>query len=250
MNVFRTRRSVAATAGLVVAGSLVLTGCNDSKKSGEKTNPDSGPPSGVSTAAASNSPSAAGASAGSSAGSSSAATAPTSGANGGGSGSDSGSGGAAVKPGTVLKLGQAATLDYVSGSKKSTISINVTSIDAGSPADLSSLKMSGGSVQGMTPFYIKYTVTNAGTTDLSYSSASSMHGLMADGGMANPLILFGGSLPQCADNTAPSGFTQGKSYQTCVIALAPTGSKVAGAEWTGEPYEKLHDGVSWGVKAR
>ncbi|NUS57594.1 MAG: hypothetical protein HOV66_22460 [Streptomycetaceae bacterium] len=250
MNVFRTRRSVAAIAGLVVAGSLVLTGCNDSKKnSGEKNNPDPGPPSGVSTAAASNG-SSAGSAAGSSAGSSSVPTAPTSAANGGGSGSDSGSGGAAVKPGTVLKLGQAATLDYVSGSKKSTISINVTSIDAGSPADLSSLKLTGGSVQGMTPFYIKYTVTNAGTTDLSYSSASSMHGLLADGGMANPLILFGGSIPQCADSTAPSGFTQGKSYQTCVIALAPTGSKVAGAEWIGEPYEKLHDGVSWGVKAR
>lgn len=231
MNVFRTRRSVAAIAGLAVAGSLVLTGCNDSKKnSGEKTNPDSGPPS---------------------AGSPSAATAPTSGTNGGGSGSGSGSGGAAVKPGAVLKLGEAATLDYVSGAKKSTISINVTSIDAGSPADLANLKLTGsGSVQGMTPFYIKYTVTNAGSTDLSYSSASSMHGLMADGGMANPLILFGGSIPQCADNTAPSGFTQGKSYQTCVIALAPAGSKVAGAEWTGEPYEKLHDGVSWGVKAR
>ncbi|MGR6997799.1 hypothetical protein ACU686_06230 [Yinghuangia aomiensis] len=142
MNVFRTRRSVAAIAGLVVAGSLVLTGCNDSKKnSGEKTNPDSGPPSGVSTAAASNSPSAAG----SSAGSSSDATAPTSAANGGGSGS----GGSAAKPGTTLKIGEAATLDFRSGSTKGTVTMTVTSIDAGSPADLSSLKMTGsGSISG------------------------------------------------------------------------------------------------------
>ncbi|MGA4543018.1 hypothetical protein ACPA54_23810 [Uniformispora flossi] len=247
MNVFRTRRSVAAIAGLVVAGSLVLTGCNDSKKnSGEKTNPDSGPPSGVSTAAASNSPSA-GSAAGSSAGSSSDSKAPTSAANGGGSGS----GGSAAKPGTTLKIGEAATIDFQSGSTKGTVTMTVTSIDAGSPADLSSLKMTGsGSIAGLTPYYIKYTITNAGTTDLSYTSATNMHGLMPDGGMAQPLILFGADFPKCTDHTAPTAFTKGKSFDTCVIALAPSSSKVAGAEWTEEPYDKPGKSVSWGVAPR
>ncbi|GAA4982552.1 hypothetical protein GCM10023205_60040 [Yinghuangia aomiensis] len=223
----------------MVAGSLVLTGCNDSKKSsGEKTNPDSGPPSGVSTAAASNTPSA---------GSSADATAPTSAANGGGSGS----GGSAAKPGTTLKIGEAATIDFQSGSTKGTVTMTVTSIDAGSPADLSSLKMTGsGSISGLTPYYIKYTITNAGTTDLSYTSATNMHGLMPDGGMAQPLILFGADFPKCTDKTAPTAFTKGKSFDTCVIALAPSSSKVAGAEWTEEPYDQPGKSVSWGVAPR
>ncbi|MDI2124698.1 hypothetical protein [Yinghuangia seranimata] len=242
MRIMRTRKSVAGMAGLVVAGALVMTGCNGDKKD------DKADKSGASSAPAAASPGAASSSAGSTP---SATGAPAGSSAPGGDASGSSGAGGTAKGGQVFKIGEAATIDFRSGSTTGTVAMTVTSIDMGASADLDALKLTGDSAKGKVPYYVKYTLTNTGTTDLSYTSAGMMHGLMADGRMAQPLIVMGGNFPKCPNPSAPKGFTKGQSYQTCVVALVPEGMKVAGAEWSGEPYSGgPGKGVDWGVAAR
>ncbi|MEU3574523.1 hypothetical protein AB0E96_39880, partial [Kitasatospora sp. NPDC036755] len=150
--------------------------------------------------------------------------------------------GSAPAAGTTLKLGEAATIPFSSGSTKGTIALAVTSIEKGDPADLASLNL-GDKAKGLVPYYVHYSVTNAGGTDLSYTSVNHMKGLLADGTEAQELMVIG-SFPKCKSESLPKGFTNGQSATSCAVAMSPEASKVAGAEYWGEPYT-LGKGLNW-----
>lgn len=215
-----SRTLVLGTLGLALASSFALSGCQDNSASAgpsSSTKPSSAP-----SAPASSAP----------------AAAPT---------ASSGDGGQQTPPGTLLQIGRPATVPYTSGSTKGTLAITVTAIQMGAPSDLAPLKL-GDKVKGMVPYYIRYSVKNAGTTDLSFTSAGEMKGLLTDGSEAQDVDIIG-SFDKCPNNSAPSGFSNGGTYTTCRLSLAPSASvKVAGAEWWGAPYT-IGKGVDWGVKA-
>lgn len=227
------RKTTLVAAGLAVASSLVLTGCKDGNEEAVPAAP---------SAPAAQSPSAPGGYATPPAG------APSSPAADGYDGAPAAGGGAVAKSGQAFKIGQTATVPFSYGSNKGgQIALTVTGIDAGTPADLSALNL-GDKAKGKSPFYIRYTVKNTGNTDLSFSSVGHMKGLL-DGGSEADTVLTIGKFEKCPSDSLPKGFTNGQTQTSCAIALAPTGTKVTGAEYWGDPYNNLasppQKGLTW-----
>ncbi|MFD8701200.1 hypothetical protein ACFV1W_01075 [Kitasatospora sp. NPDC059648] len=223
----RNSRTVAL-AGLAVVGALTMTACNDDAASSDSaTTPPAtqapAAPTAAATTPAATTPAASGS-----------AAAPTGGA--------PAQAGPTAAPGTTLKIGDAATVPFTSGSTKGTVTLAVTSIDKGDPADLAPLKL-GDKVTGMVPYYVRFKVTNTGSTDLSFASLTQVKGTLPDGSEASEVMLIG-TFDKCPHPSFPKGFTNGQSITSCVLALAPTATKVAGAEYWGEPYT-LGKGVNW-----
>ena len=143
--------------------------------------------------------------------------------------------GATTAPKTHFSLGAAANVPFTSEGKAGTEAVSVTAIQKGSPSDLAPLKM-GDRVKGMVPYYVRATIKNTGAADLSFTSNDHLKGLLADGSEAQSLSVIG-TFAKCDSASAPHGFTTGKSYRTCAIALAPSAATtVTGAEYWGDPY--------------
>ncbi|MFD9374698.1 hypothetical protein ACFWBH_04015 [Streptomyces sp. NPDC059999] len=149
-----------------------------------------------------------------------------------------------AKSGQSFKIGEAATVPFKYGTDKAgTIALTVTGIEQGQAADLAALKL-GDKVKGMVPYYIRYSVKNVGTTDLSHTSVGHIKGLLPDGSEAQGLSIIG-TFEKCDDDSLPRDFTNGKSQTNCAVALAPSAqTKVVGAEYWGDPYNSLKDGKS------
>lgn len=220
MKTVRSSRRALALASMAAVGALTLTACNDD--AGAADTPTTPPATGAPATAAA-SPTAA-------------ATTPAA------SGSASAPAGGAPAAGTTLKLGESATIPFSSGSTKGTIALAVTSIEKGDPADLAPLNL-GDKAKGLVPYYIHYKVTNAGSTDLAYTSVNHMKGLLADGTEAQELMVIG-SFPKCKSESLPKGFTNGQSATSCAVAMSPEASRIAGAEYWGDPYT-LGKGLNW-----
>ncbi|APU42496.1 MULTISPECIES: hypothetical protein [unclassified Streptomyces] len=227
MSTISMRTTTLGAVGLAVAGTLALTGC---KNGNEELIP--APPSGSASAGAV-SPSA---TAPSEAGSPSAGT--------DGSEAPAGANGTA-KSGQTFKIGEAAEMPFSYGhSKGGQIALTVTAIEQGDPADLEPLKL-GDKVKGMIPYYIRYSVKNTGTTDLSYSSVTQIKGLLGDGTDAQRVSVIG-KFEKCANESLPKGFTNGRTQTSCALALAPSAqTKVTAAEYWGKPYSYPNKGLVW-----
>lgn len=220
------RKTTLVAAGLAVAGTLALTGCKNGNED----------PLPVQTAPSSAQPSASASPEPSSEPSSGPAT----------SGAPAGAAGTA-KSGQTFRIGETARVPFSYGSNKGgTIDLTVTAIEQGNPADLDALKL-GDQVKGKIPYYIRYSVENVGSTDLSYSSVGHMRGLLGDGTEAQGLSIIG-TFEKCPNNSLPKGFTNGQKQTSCAVALAPSAqTKVGSAEYWGEPYNSLKDakGLIW-----
>ncbi|MBD0695157.1 hypothetical protein [Streptomyces sp. CBMA123] len=233
MKTIRTSRSTMALAGLAVVGALTMTACNDDASSSDTATT---PPATQAPATPSAAPTTPVASAAAPTG------AATDGATGGSTGGAPAQAGPTAAAGSTVKIGEAATIPFVSGSTKGTVSLAVTSIDKGDPADLTPLKL-GDKAAGMVPYYVRFKVTNTGSTDLSFASLTQMKGTLPDGSEASEVMLIG-TFDKCPHPSFPKGFTNGQSVTSCVLALAPQATKVSGAEYWGEPYT-LGKGVNW-----
>lgn len=216
------RRSVLATVGLAVVGGLALTGC----ESGDEASP---------AQPAASAPGSAPATSGAPSG------APT-----GDSAAPAGAPGTA-KPGQVFKIGEAAEIPYDYGDfKGSRLALTVTAIEQGTAADLEGLNL-GDKANGKVPYYIRFTVKNIGTTDMSYASVGHVKGLLGDGSEAQSLAVIG-RFEKCKQESMPKGFANGQSQTSCAIALAPSAqTKVAGAQYAGNPYNAANrsEAIAW-----
>ncbi|MFI8460029.1 hypothetical protein [Kitasatospora sp. NPDC085464] len=238
MKPIRNNRRALALAALAAVGALTMTACNDDASSSDTaTTPPAAPSAPSASASATGAPSPSGGAI--------TPAAPTSAPAGGaasGSAAAPAPAGSTPAPGTTVKVGDAVTIPFTSGSTSGTIALAVTSIEKGDPADLTSLNL-GDKAKGLVPYYIHYKVTNAGSSDLSFTSVNHMKGLLADGTEAQELMIIG-SFAKCKSDSLPKGFTNGQSATSCAVAMSPEASKVAGAEYWGDPYT-LGKGVNW-----
>lgn len=219
------RGTTLGAVGLAVAGTLALTGC---KNGNEELNPAPA----ISPSAQPSQPAQP---------SSQPSTPATPSASAGGSEAPAGAAGMA-KSGQIFKIGETAQVPFDYGSTKGgTIALTVTAIEQGDPADLDPLKL-GDKVKGKIPYYIRYSVTNIGSTDLSFTTVGHMKGLLGDGTEAQGLSVIG-KFEKCPNNSLPKGFTNGQTQTSCAVALAPSAqTKVGSAEYWGNPYNALSDG--------
>ncbi|WP_051837346.1 hypothetical protein [Streptomyces sp. NRRL WC-3742] len=232
MKLISTHRRTLAIAALAAVGALSLTACNDDAANGDTAATTA--PAAPTQAAPTSAPTTPAAPATS--------AAPATGGTTGGSTGGATGGGAAPAAGTTAKIGQPIQFPYKYGKATGDISLTVTDITKGDPADLAPLKL-GDKAKGQVPYYINYKVTNVGSTDMSFSSLTQVKGLLADGSEATEVSIIG-TFAKCPHNSFPSGFTNGKSVTSCVLALAPEASQVTGAEYWGDPYT-LGKGLNW-----
>ncbi|MDJ0381873.1 hypothetical protein [Streptomyces sp. G-G2] len=225
MSTFSTRNTALAATGVAVAAVLALSGCkggNEEAAPAKPSSPTAQPSESATQPGDSASPYA----------SDSASTPAT----GGGAGT--------AKAGQQFKMGEQAQFPFTYGTTtKGTISLAVTAIEKGEPADLAPFKL-GDKVKGMVPYYVRYQVKNVGTSDLSFASVGHVKGHLGDGSEAQELTVIG-TFEKCPSDSLPKGFTNGKVQTGCVIALAPSAdTKVTSAEYWGDPFT-LGKGLTW-----
>ncbi|MFI9720869.1 hypothetical protein ACIHFE_14640 [Streptomyces sp. NPDC052396] len=218
MNAISTAKTVRRLSGLVAVGALALTGCGPEDKPAQPASSSSASTNASAPTGANANPSSA-------------------------AGANTGTTGGEAQPGQTFKLGQAANVPFTYGKSKGTIDLTVTSIDQGDPADLASLNL-GDQVKGKVPFYIRYSVKNTGSSDLSFTTVDHIKGQLPDGTGAQDLLVIG-DFAKCKTAELPSGFTTGKVAQGCAVSLAPSASvKVTSAEYWGDPFT-LDKGLIW-----
>ncbi|MET9605488.1 hypothetical protein ABZZ17_10550 [Streptomyces sp. NPDC006512] len=223
MSTISMRGTTLGAVGLAVAGTLALTGC----KNGNEELPAAQPSAPAAQSSQPSEPSAQPSTPSAPSSSAAAGDAPAPGANG------------TAKSGQVFKIGEAAQVPFNYGSTKGgQIAITVTAIEQGNPADLEPLKL-GDKVKGMIPYYVRYSVKNTGTVDLSHTSVGHIKGLLADGSEAQGVSIIG-KFEKCPNESLPKGFTNGQTQTSCALALAPSAqTKVTAAQYWGEPYNIL-----------
>lgn len=128
------------------------------------------------------------------------------------------------------------------------VTITVTSIDKGEPADLTPLNL-GDRAAGMTPYYVRMTVEGGtGAEALPYQSFGDIDGLLGDGSRAGSLIVVG-DFAQCDGGSFPKDFAAGASFETCVPFLAAGDAAVTGAQWQDDygdgAYQDAQTAVTW-----
>ncbi|MFF3859407.1 hypothetical protein [Streptomyces sp. NPDC002209] len=212
------RRAATGVIGLAVAGTLTLTGCKNGNE--EAAAPSTAPSS---PAAAPSSADGYG------------SAAPSAAASAGSTGGGSAPAGGTAKAGQTFKFGEAAQFPFKSGSTTGEIALTVTAVEQGQASDLDALKL-GDKVKGMVPYFVRYTVKNVGSTDLSFTSVGHIKGTLSDGSEAQEVSVIG-NYEKCPHESLPKGFTNGKTQTGCAIALAPSAqTKVAGAMYWGDPF--------------
>ncbi|WP_406276835.1 hypothetical protein OH799_06775 [Nocardia sp. NBC_00881] len=152
--------------------------------------------------------------------------------------------------GTTLSIGGKAIVPFEFQKKNGAVGITVTKIDKGDPADLASLKL-GDKAAGMTPYYVRIQVSNESGSEFANSSLRSLGGLLADGKEAKKIAVIG-TFEKCDNESAGKDFTtNGATYQTCSVVLAPGSATVTkasyadpGAKEQGQDYGRKP--IIWG----
>ncbi len=150
-------------------------------------------------------------------------------------------------PNTRLALGEKALVPLSLAEKAGAIGVTVTAVDMGKPADLEPFGL-GDQVAGLTPYYVRVTVSNESGTDLSFSSLPLTTPLLGDGSPAQDLAVIG-DFPQCPRGNAGGDFTTtGATYETCIVGLATDSSEVAGLAYrAGDYYQGVVDPPDYGL---
>ncbi|HSK33981.1 MAG TPA: hypothetical protein VK903_10890 [Propionicimonas sp.] len=124
-----------------------------------------------------------------------------------------------TKAGTELKFREPAVVAYEPNTtRNSVLSLAVDSVQAGRIADFADYQMDARTRKSR-PYYVRYTVKNVGTGDLSRAAVPL---LAVDN--RNTLIqpsTFNNTFAKCPSLPLPAAFTGGKSFQGCLVYLVP-----------------------------
>lgn len=147
---------------------------------------------------------------------------------------------------TVLGLNQKAVVAFFLNNNPGAVGITVTSVDKGAEADLAGFDL-GDRVKGLTPYYVKVTVTNETGSDFSFSSLGLTTPLLADGSEAQGIGVIGTFAP-CPNDSAGKDFTtKGASYTTCVVGLAQQGTEVTGLSYSDGTHGEVQGEPDYGI---
>jgi hypothetical protein len=151
-----------------------------------------------------------------------------------------------TRQGAKLHLGQKADVPFKSENVSGTVGIAVTKIDKGDPADLAPLQL-GDKANGLTPYYVRFTVTDDSGSNFANTMVTSVHGMLPDGSDAQDVALFS-SFDKCDNANAGENFTTvGASYQTCELVLAPGTTPVTSAAYDESEYTALAPNTDYGT---
>lgn len=216
-------RPVARLAIAALLGACVLAGCGGSSRSTSSTTTSTPPASTQAASTAATSTAATNAAATSS---STAAAPPATPA------------GALTAPGTTLKVGQPATVQFDTTLNNGNngpsykLGLTIESITLGKMSDFNGISLTG-VPKGDVPTYVKLRMTNLSGKSMSTSDqdpADSVQAIDANGDADGNLII-SGDFPPCPDADTPNPFTAGQSFTTCETYMEPALAAKIG--WNG-----------------
>lgn len=148
-----------------------------------------------------------------------------------------------TEQGADLEFGKPATVAFAPRQQVvGVVDLTVTRVDRGDIRDFAAFKLDAAS-RTSTPFYVRTSVKNVGTTNLSdamlplYVSSGDNHLLSAS--------RFTSAFKPCPSTPLPKTFTSGKESAGCLVYLVPKGGSFEGVSfypqdgfdpitWTGE----------------
>lgn len=132
-----------------------------------------------------------------------------------------------TRAGTALEFGRPAVLAYqLGGDRGSVLSLSVDSAQAGRLADLGAYQLPA-DVVGSRPYYVRYTVRNLGSGDLSGVPVP-LYAVDPTDTLIRPSTFVTLGFPRCPSTPLPAAFAAGKVVQGCAVYFLPNrGSLVA-----------------------
>jgi hypothetical protein len=154
-------------------------------------------------------------------------------------------------PGQALALGATATVPYQpvgapqGATAKYKLRVVVSAMERGRLSDFKGGRFTKAQ-QGSIPVYVRFKMTNVGDGDAGSEGnpAVEIEGLDSDGATVQALVLYG-AFPRCEYRQPPKPFTYGRSFESCLVFLAP--GAITKTIYTGtEAY--VDSPVSWQTK--
>jgi hypothetical protein len=130
-----------------------------------------------------------------------------------------------TKAGETLKLGDPAYVAYQPNPQRtgSVLELTVSAVQQGRIRDLAAYQLSA-ETKKSTPYYVKVTVKNAGTGDLSRTGIP-LYAVDSSNSL-NQQTSFNNTFATCPSQALPAGFTGGKTVSTCLVYVLRPGQKL------------------------
>ena len=152
---------------------------------------------------------------------------------------------ATTAPGTTLKVGESATIEYSVGDPGTAV-ITVTAFAQGNISELKNFKLDAAE-RAMTPWYIKYTVRNDGPSDprgLGIDISTGVTAVDSDGESLRETLLLG-SFPPCEKTLSSGTFPAGTTKQTCDLVMVAAGKTVKEARYSKATGPYAQAPITW-----
>jgi hypothetical protein len=213
-------RAPRAVLAVVVAGALLVAGCEDGAGS------DAASPSGSgATPGASPSPPA---------GASSGPTSPAAGATDSGSATPTNTPVELTGEGTALAFGDTAVVRHAAGRRGTTdLGLTVRSARQGRLSDFAGFDLSDPYARNASYFYVRVRVDNLGTRRVGPYEVP-LRGV-SDANTLLPPVRLTADFPACRTQPVPRGFRPGASLQTCLVYLSPDRGGLVGVAYRPTP---------------
>jgi len=136
-------------------------------------------------------------------------------------------------PGTELKLGDRAVIDYDNGIERGLLAITVTSIEPANQAEFAAAY--GEQAQGLTPYCTRYTVENLSGADFGTKNGPQIEALVEDDETTGTFLT--GGIPSCQPRMSPGDFDHpGARYETADLDATGADETVIAARYDEHDY--------------
>ena len=154
-----------------------------------------------------------------------------------------------TKPGSTLKTGetgrvlltpQSASFD---DKRRFPLDASVTEIKKVELSDLKGVNLDAEQKKA-TPYFATIKLTNPGKPLPAGEDPDVRFSAIDDRGQEQNAVIFIGDFPPCDRTNPPKDFSNGKSYETCLVFMIPGGGTADGVAWTSG-IEYVDKPVTW-----
>ncbi|WP_354640359.1 hypothetical protein [Kitasatospora camelliae] len=141
-------------------------------------------------------------------------------------GTATGAAGTETKKQQKYKYGEPATVDFANDKKQTgTLRVTVTGIETGSLDELRAAKIPVDGLDGKTPVYVSYTMTNTSDVDFSFTAPDTKFMVMNTTAKAVANIPSAATPLEKCKSASTLGFKKGVEIKGCFIGAVPNGAK-------------------------
>ncbi len=143
-------------------------------------------------------------------------------------------------PGTQLRFGDSATVDYKLRRQGTLLELKVKKASRGSIKDFAGFTLRNAYEKNANYYYVRVSAENVGEDDLG-GAAVPLWGISGDNTLLPP-VEFTSSFDKCPTEPMPKKFGPGKKHDTCLVFLSPSKGTLEGVSY--RPVETF-DPIEW-----